>query len=40
MTDIEIAKENLHGHSICLCRNGEYFTDDGRSISPMMKFIA
>ena len=40
MTDIEIAKENLHGHSICLCRNGEYFTDDGRGISPMMKFIA
>ena len=40
MTDIELAKENLHGHSICLCRNGEYFTDDGRGISPMMKFIA
>lgn len=40
MTDIGIAKENLRGHSICLCRNGEYFTDDGRGISPMMKFIA
>lgn len=40
MTDIELAKENLHGHSICLCRNGEYFTDDGRGISPMMRFIA
>lgn len=40
MTDIGIAKENLPGHSICMCRNGEFFTDDGRGISPMMKFIA
>lgn len=40
MTDIDIAKENLPGHSICLCRNGEYFTDDGRGISPMMRFIS
>lgn len=40
MTDIELAKENLHGHSICLCKNGDIITDDGRGISPMMKFIA
>ena len=40
MTDIEIAVNNLSGHSVCLCRNGEYFTDDGRGISPMMGFIA
>ena len=40
MTDIETAKENLHGHSICLCRNENIITDDGRGISPMMKFIA
>lgn len=40
MTDLEIAKANLKGHSICLCKNGEYFTDDGRGISPMMRFIA
>lgn len=39
MTDIETAKANLNGHSICLCKNGEYFTDDGRGISPMMRFI-
>lgn len=39
MTDIEIAKQNLSGHSICLCKNGEFFTDDGRGISPMMRFI-
>ena len=40
MTDVEIAKANLDGHSICLCRDGEIITDDGRGISPMMKFIA
>ena len=40
MTDIELAKTNLNGHSICLCRDGEIITDDGRGISPMMKFIA
>ena len=40
MTDIEIAVNNLSGHSICLCRNGESFTDDGRGISPMMRFLA
>ena len=39
MTDIEIAKNNLEGHSICLCHNGEFFTDDGRGISPMIGFI-
>lgn len=40
MTDIELAKNALNGHSIALCRNGELLTDDGRGISPMMKFIA
>lgn len=40
MTDIELAKNALSGHSIALCRNGEILTDDGRGISPMMKFIA
>jgi len=39
MTDIEIAKTNLIGHSICLCRNSEIITDDGRGISPMIKFL-
>ncbi len=38
--DTDIAKEHLDGHSICLCRDGEYFTDDGRGISPMMRFIS
>ena len=40
MRDIELAKEKLGGHSICLCRDGELITDDGRGISPMMRFIA
>ena len=39
MKDIEIAKQNLSGHSICLCKNGDFFTDDGRGISPMLRFI-
>ena len=39
MTDIEIAKANLDGHSICLCRDGRFFTDDGRGISPMIRFM-
>lgn len=40
MSDIDIAKEHLQGHTICLSRRGEMITDDGRGISPMMKFIA
>ena len=40
MTDIELAKSSLDGHSICLCLDGEIITDDGRGISTMMKFIA
>lgn len=39
MTDLEIAKANLEGHSICLCKDGKIITDDGRGISPMMRFI-
>lgn len=40
MTDLELATENLSGHSICLCRNGEYFTDDRKGIAGMMALIA
>ena len=40
MTDLETAKANLGGHSICLCKDGDIITDDGRGISPMMRFIA
>ena len=40
MTDLDTAKQNLKGHSICLCRNGDYFFSDGRGISPMMALIS
>lgn len=40
MTDLEIAIANLTGHSICLCKDGQIITDDGRGISPMMRLIA
>lgn len=40
MTDIEIAKARLQGHSICLCKGGEWFTDDGRGIAPLMRLLA
>lgn len=40
MTDIEIAVKHLDGHSICLCKDGKYFTDDKRGIVPMMHFIS
>ena len=40
MTDIEIAKNNLEGHTICLCKNGNCLYSEARGISPMMNFIA
>lgn len=39
MTDINIAYANLSKHSICFCKDGEFFTDDGRGISPMIRLI-
>ena len=40
MTDLELAKSNLAGHTICLCRNGELVFSEKRGIAPMMGFIA
>ena len=40
MTDIETAKLNLEGHSVCFCKDGDYFTCDGRGISPLLKLIS
>lgn len=40
MLDIHIAKENLAGHTICLCKNGELIFSEKRGIAPMMGFIA
>jgi hypothetical protein len=39
MTDLEIARSQLAVHSICLCKDGAWFTDDGRGISPMLRFL-
>ncbi|MBQ7638483.1 MAG: DUF1893 domain-containing protein [Clostridia bacterium] len=39
MTDIEIAERELEGHSVCFCKNGEFFTEDGRGIAPLMRVI-
>jgi len=40
MTDLQIAKDNLPGHTICLCRDGNCLLGDKRGIAPMMDFIA
>ena len=40
MTDLQIAKNNLEGHTICLCREGKCLFSEKRGISPMMDFIA
>ena len=40
MSDLQSAKENLAGHSICLCRGGKLIFSDKRGISPMMGFIS
>ena len=39
MTDFEIAKNNLSGHTICLCKDGNCLYSEKRGISPMMGFI-
>ena len=40
MTDIELAKENLDGHTLCLCKDGKLIFSEKRGIAPMMGFIA
>lgn len=40
MTDLQIAKNNLSGHTICLCKNGDCLYSEKRGIAPMMDFIA
>lgn len=39
MTDLQIAKNNLEGHTICLCKNGNCMYSEKRGIAPMMDFI-
>ncbi len=40
MTDLEMAKTNLVGHTICLCKDGNILFSERRGIAPMMNFIA
>ena len=39
MTDLQIAKNNLSGHTICLCKDGNCLYSENRGIAPMMNFI-
>lgn len=39
MTDLEVAKNNLAGHTICLCKDGNCLYSEKRGIAPMMDFI-
>lgn len=39
MTDLEIAKNNLSGHTLCLCKGGNCLYSEKRGIAPMMSFI-
>ena len=40
MNDLELAKSNLPGHTICLCKDKNLVFSEKRGISPMMGFIA
>lgn len=40
MTDLQIAKNNLEGHTICLCKDEKCLFSEKRGIAPMMGFIA
>ena len=40
MTDLQTAKNNLEGHTICLCKEGKCLFSEKRGIAPMMGFIA
>lgn len=40
MDDLRTAKLGLGGHTLCLVRNGEKLTHDGRGVSPMAELIA
>ncbi len=39
MNDVALAKSNLAGHSIALCKEGKLLTSDGRGVSPMIDFL-
>ena len=39
LTDLQIAKNNLVGHTICLCKDGSRLYSESRGIAPIMGFI-
>ena len=39
MTDLQTAKNNLAGHTICLCKDGVCLYSEKRGIAPMMNLI-
>ena len=39
MSDLQIARNNLSGHTICLCKDGNCLYSESKGISPMMNFI-
>lgn len=39
MTDIELAKKSLPGHSIALCSGGKVVTDDRRGIAMLLSLV-
>ena len=40
MTDLEVAKANLSGHTLCLVKDGNCLYSEKHGIAPMMHFIA
>lgn len=40
MTDLQIAINNLAGHSVCLCKDGKCLFGDKRGIAPLMDLLA
>lgn len=39
MLDLQIAKSNLSGHTICLCKDGNCLYSESKGIAPMIEFI-
>lgn len=39
MTDVELAKQHLAGHTICLCKDGAFLYSECRGIAPMIRFM-
>ena len=39
MSDLQLARESLSGHTIALCKSGHILTSDKRGIAPMADYI-